>query len=61
MDVLYLGDGAFIEHDGYSFILYTDNGYRRVNEIFLEPDMAEEAVKYIQKERKARVDAGKKV
>lgn len=34
----YLGDGAYVEWNGYAFVVYTTNGISRTNEIYLEPD-----------------------
>jgi hypothetical protein len=38
METMYLGDGAYVEHTGYSFIVYTHNGVERTNEVVLEPE-----------------------
>lgn len=32
----YLGDGAYVAFSGYSFIIYTSDGYRIQNEVHLE-------------------------
>lgn len=34
----YLGDGAYAEWIGYTFVVYTSNGVERTNEIYLEID-----------------------
>lgn len=34
----YIGDGVYVTHDGYSFILTTEDGIRATNTIFLEPE-----------------------
>lgn len=35
----YLGDGAYVEYDGYSLVLTTENGIEVTNRIVLEPDV----------------------
>ncbi len=35
----YLGDSVYVEFDGYSFVLTTENGGAPSNRIFLEPDV----------------------
>lgn len=36
----YLGDGVYVEDEGFQFKLYTDYGHGPTNEIFLEYDAA---------------------
>lgn len=33
----YLGDGAYVEWNGWSYVIYTSNGIERTNEVYLEP------------------------
>lgn len=47
----YIGDSVYIRFDGYSFVIYTDNGNGAENEIYLEPDMIEEITNYADKVR----------
>lgn len=42
----YLGDGAYIAHDGYSFILTTEDGIKATNTIYLEPEHIDMIVDY---------------
>ena len=42
----YLGDGAYIQYDGYSLILTTEDGCDVQNEIWLEPLAYLELVRY---------------
>ena len=35
----HLGDGAYARYDGYSFWLYTHDGYRETNRVCLEPSV----------------------
>lgn len=35
----YIGDGVYVTHDGYSFILTTENGIKTTNIIYLEPEL----------------------
>lgn len=34
----HIGDGAFIEWNGYAFVIFTDNGLQRTNEVYVEPE-----------------------
>lgn len=38
MDKAYLGDGAFVEFDGFGVILSTSDGITTTNTVSLEPD-----------------------
>jgi hypothetical protein len=38
MDKKYLGDGAYVEYNGYNFVLTTSNGIQDTNTIYLEPE-----------------------
>lgn len=44
----YLGDGAFVEWNGYAFVIFTDNGLSRTNEVYLEPNHMRELIRYAQ-------------
>jgi hypothetical protein len=35
----YLGDGAYVEFDGYALVLTTENGVAVTNRIVLEPEV----------------------
>lgn len=39
MDKRYLGDGVYVEFDGYNLILTTENGITATNRIVLEPSV----------------------
>jgi len=43
----YIGDGVYIDHDGFAFVLTTENGIRATNRIVLEPQVYEELVRYV--------------
>jgi hypothetical protein len=44
----YLGDGAYIDFDGYALVLTTtENGIEATNTIVLEPEVYEALVAYI--------------
>lgn len=47
----YLGDGVYVEHDGYSFILTTENGICATNTIYLEPVVISALEQYIERLR----------
>lgn len=42
----YLGDGAYIDYDGFNVILTTSNGIEDTNEIYLEPIVLENFLTY---------------
>jgi hypothetical protein len=44
---LYLGDGVFVQFDGYSFVLTTEDGIRVTNTIVLEPSVYLSLVKFV--------------
>lgn len=35
----YVGDGVYIDHDGYSFVLTTEDGVKATNTIYFEPSV----------------------
>ena len=37
----YIGDGVYLDHDGFAFVLTTENGMSAQNTIYLEPDIWE--------------------
>ncbi len=39
MNKIYIGDGVYVEWDGYAFVLTTENGIEITNTIVLEPDV----------------------
>lgn len=43
----YLGDGAHVEFDGWSFILTTSNGLSESNRIYLEPRCMDNLLEFI--------------
>lgn len=45
---VYLGDGVYVYHDGYSLVLTTENGIRVTNTIVLEPEVYELLRQYVE-------------
>jgi hypothetical protein len=45
----YLGDGAYVDFDGYQIWLTTSNGIRTTNEVALEPLVLERFLQYIER------------
>lgn len=43
----YLGDAVYVQNDGFGVILTTENGIRVTNEIYLEPDVYQRLVEYM--------------
>ena len=43
----YLGDGVYVEYDGYTVVLYTSNGVTNNSHIYLEPEVIEALNRYI--------------
>ena len=44
----YIGDGVYVEFDGYYLILTTENGIETTNRIVLEPDVYRFLTKYVE-------------
>ena len=47
MNKHYLGDGVYIEFDGFTIILTTENGIEVTNTIVLEPEVLNNFTEYI--------------
>lgn len=43
----YLGDGVYIQHDGWNLILTTENGIEVTNTIYLEPRVFDAFEQYV--------------
>jgi len=54
----YLGDGAFVEHDGWSLVLTTSDGARTTNRIVLEPEVYAALVAFVARLKPAVADEG---
>jgi hypothetical protein len=50
----YLGDGVYVQFDGYDIILTTENGIERTNTIILEPEVTNSFLKYIESLKEQR-------
>ena len=44
----YLGDGAYVQFDGYGIDLTTEDGYSVTNRIYLEPEVWAALVRYVE-------------
>jgi len=49
----YLGDGAYVDHDGYALVLTTEDGVRVTNRIVLEPEVYGALVAYVERLKEA--------
>lgn len=45
---VYLGDGVYVTFDGWSIVLTTENGVSITNTIFLEPEVIDALLAYMQ-------------
>lgn len=45
----YLGDGTYVDFDGYSLVLTTEDGISVQNRIVLEPAVYQALVEYVRK------------
>lgn len=45
----YLGDGLYVRDEGYQIMLFSHNGIRATNEIFLESSVLKEFLHYLEK------------
>ena len=43
----YLGDGVYVQNDGFGLILTTENGFSVTNEIYLEPEVYAKLISYM--------------
>ena len=48
----YIGDGAYVQYDGYSLWLTTENGERETNKVCLDPRVLECFLEYVKKVEK---------
>jgi len=48
----YVGDGVYVDHDGFGYIVTTEDGYTNTNRIVFEPEIWDSLVKCI-----AEIDA----
>ena len=46
-DSTYLGDGLFVDFDGYYVELYASNGVRSTNTVFLDPSVLNAFLSYV--------------
>lgn len=46
-DKVYIGDGVYVDFDGYGFILTTENGIEVTNTVVLEPEIFDSLVAYV--------------
>jgi hypothetical protein len=44
----YIGDGAFVEFDGFAVVLSTEDGEQTTNRIVLEPDTLNSLLEWLQ-------------
>jgi hypothetical protein len=44
----YLGDGAYVDYDGFAIILTTENGLQETNRIVLEPEIYIALTQYVE-------------
>lgn len=43
----YLGDGAYVDYDGYSLVLTAENGIEVTDEVVLEPVVYQQLLVYV--------------
>jgi hypothetical protein len=49
MDREYIGDGVYVEHDGYRFILKVNDAHNPSDIVVLEPEVFANLIKYAEK------------
>ena len=54
MNKQYLGDGVYVNTDGYGWVITTENGIEVTNRIVLEPAIYGALVRYIEASTKGR-------
>lgn len=45
----YLGDGCYVEWDGYALVLTTEDGIRATNTVYLESEVYQALVDYVER------------
>ena len=53
----YIGDGVYVEFDGYALVLTTENGVETTNRIVLETEVYSSLVEYVEALKTAARDA----
>ena len=48
MNATYLGDGLYVECDGYQLRLFTDRGQDGVHEAYLDPDVFTNLLSFVE-------------
>jgi len=43
----YIGDGVYVDHDGYAIVLTTEDGISTTNKIVLEPEVYTELIRWV--------------
>ena len=54
----YLGDGAYVDFDGFALVLTTENGISETNRIVLEPEVYMALVRYVEELKGEEADHG---
>lgn len=54
----HLGDGAYVDFDGWSLILTAEDGVRATDTIYLEPEVWERLVRYVGELKQKEAAAG---
>lgn len=49
----YLGDGAYVEYDGFGLVLTAEDGIRATNTVYLEPEVLAELERFVAELRAA--------
>lgn len=44
----YIGDGVYVDFDGYGLVLTTENGVKTTNRIVLEPEVYAQLLRYVE-------------
>jgi hypothetical protein len=52
---VYLGDGAYVDFDGFGLVLTTEDGIRVTNRIVLEPNVYETLRRYVEQLKEVRM------
>jgi hypothetical protein len=43
----YIGDGVYVDFDGFAIVITTENGFETTNSIVLEPDVYEALLEWV--------------
>ena len=56
MSEVYLGDGVYTHFDGWHIVVTTSDGYKTINEIYLDPDVFRSLVNFQKQVKEGNIE-----